>query len=181
MTDQEQSKPRRLDKLAELKRLEEQLEREVESRRQSEERYRLLVEKTNDLIWEVDASGAYSYVSPRSKELLGYEPEELIGKTPFEFMPPEEAERLRAMFNECVASGEGALRLEVVRLHKDGRRLVHETNVSPIFDAAGAFWGFRGISRDVTERKRTEERLLNEHRVLHQLLRAQDRERPSAD
>jgi PAS domain S-box-containing protein len=143
----------------------------------SEERYRLLVEKTNDLIWELDRNGAYSYVNPRFKELLGYEPEELIGKTPFEFMPPEEAERLRRLFQGYSASGQGSWRGEVVRFHKDGRRLVHETNVSPIFDAAGAFCGFRGITRDVTERKRVEQTLQREHRVLRQLLRAQDRDR----
>lgn len=144
----------------------DRLKREMESRKQSEERYRLLVETTNDLIWELDQNGVYTYVSPRAKDLLGYEPDELIGRTPFEFMPPGESERINALFHEHVASGQGILPMELTRLHKDGRPLVHETNVSPVFDAAGRCCGFRGISRDITGRKRVEESLRQNHEEL---------------
>jgi PAS domain S-box-containing protein len=146
-----------------------ELRREIELRRHSEERYRLLVETTNDLIWEVDQSGVYTYVSPSATGLLGNEPDELIGKTPFEFMPPKEVERLRPLFDEKIASGEGHRAFEVLRLHKNGRPLVHETNVSPVFDADGNCCGFRGISRDVTERKQTEEALRQSEEQYHQI------------
>ena len=75
-----------------------------EKLRVSEEKFRTLVETTSDFIWEVDESGTYSYVSPQVRELLGYEPEELIGKTPFDFMQPDEALRVAAEFTRLVDS-----------------------------------------------------------------------------
>ena len=144
----------------------ERLQREIESRRQSEERYRLLVETTNDLIWEVNQTGEYTYVSPNANELLGYEPEEMIGKTPFEFMSSTEAERVRPMFDECVRSGKGVNRLEIMRVHKNGQLRLHETSNSPILDATGTCCGFRGISRDVTERRKAEEAIRDRHEEL---------------
>lgn len=146
-------------------------------RRNENCRYRLLVETTRDLIWELDQDGVYTYVSPAAKELLGYDPEEMLGKTPFEHLPPDEARRVRTLFEGYVATREGPLRLEVARLHKDGRPLVHETNVSPILDADGRLRGLCGISRDVTERKEMEEALEEEHQSLNRLLDARERER----
>lgn len=62
--------------------------------RESRERFRSLVEVTSDWIWEVDANATYTYASPNVKNFLGYEPREVIGKTPFDFMPSEEANRV---------------------------------------------------------------------------------------
>ncbi len=64
-----------------------------EAQRESEEKFRAIIETINELIWEVNAEGCYTYVSPRVRDILGYEQEELMGKTPFDFMPPGEAER----------------------------------------------------------------------------------------
>ena len=69
-----------------------------EQLRQSELRFRNLVESTSDWVWEVDENGRYTYASPRVRELLGYEPGEVIGKSPFDFMPQDEAQRISAVF-----------------------------------------------------------------------------------
>jgi len=67
-----------------------------EAMRTGEHRFRSLVEAAGDIIWEVDQDSIYTYISPRVKDILGYEPEELIGKkTPYHLMPPDEAERVR--------------------------------------------------------------------------------------
>ena len=63
--------------------------------RESKLKYQNLVESTSDWVWEVDQKGIYTYVSPRIKDLLGYEPEEILNKTPFDLMPPEEAKRVK--------------------------------------------------------------------------------------
>lgn len=63
-----------------------------------EEHFRALVETTSDWLWEVDEAGVYTYASPSVQELLGYPPSEVVGKTPFDFMPREEAERVRELF-----------------------------------------------------------------------------------
>ena len=127
--------------------------------KESEERFRSLVETTSDWIWEVDAHGVYTYASPRVKDLLGYAPEEIIGKTPFDFMPPDEAARVGQQFAEIVAAQRPFERLENINLHKDGRRVVIETSGVPIFDRDGRLAGYRGMDRDVTERIQAEEKL----------------------
>ena len=72
-------------------------------RRQAEERFRSLVETTSDWIWEVDHNGVYTYISPKVRDILNYDPEELIGKTPSDLMPPGESNRMVDLFNKVVA------------------------------------------------------------------------------
>jgi PAS domain S-box-containing protein len=74
-------------------------------------------------------------------------------------MPPDEAKRVRAIFRDTAASQKPFERLENVNLHKDGRLVVLETSGVPIFDETGNFSGYRGIDRDITGRKKTEEKI----------------------
>ena len=127
--------------------------------RESEVRFRALVETTSDWVWEVDTEGLYTYVNPRVKDVLGYAAEEVIGKRPFDFMPPAEAERIGRVFRAMAASGSVIEGLENTNLHKDGRPVVLETSGAPFFDAKGNLQGYRGIDRDITERKKSEEAL----------------------
>ncbi|MEW6114005.1 MAG: PAS domain S-box protein, partial [Thermodesulfobacteriota bacterium] len=127
--------------------------------RDSEARYRSLVENTSDCIWEVDVKGAYTYASPGIKDLIGYEPAEIIGKRPFDFMPPEEADRVAPLVKAIVGSSKPMERLEHLNLHKEGRLVVLETSGVPFFDSRGRLSGYRGIHRDITDRKRAEEAL----------------------
>ncbi|MCX5999871.1 MAG: PAS domain S-box protein, partial [Chloroflexi bacterium] len=144
--------------ITERKRVEEAL-------RHSEERFKALAENTSDWIWEVDASGVYTYASPKVRDLLGYEPEQVIGKTPFDFMPPEEARRIAPEFQAIVDGRRPFGALENACLHKDGRLLVLETSGVPFFDAEGVLCGYRGIDRDVTERKKAAEALKESERL----------------
>ena len=77
-----------------------------EALRTSEARFQELVETTTDWMWEINELGAYTYCSPKIREFLGYEPDEAIGKTPFDFMPPEEAHRVAAVFGPIAAARE---------------------------------------------------------------------------
>jgi len=122
----------------------------------SEARFRGLVETTSDWLWQVDVNGVYTYASPRVRELLGYAPEEVLGKTPFDLMPPDEAARIAAIFQDIVARRAPIVGLENVNLHKDGRRVVLETSGVPLFDECGRLAGYRGMDRDVTARKQAE-------------------------
>jgi len=122
----------------------------------SEKRYRNLVETTNDWVWEVDQNAAYTYVSPRAFAIIGYHPAELIGKTPFDLMAPEEAKRVAKLFGPIVASRQDIINLENTCVHKDGHAVVLETSGNPVIDAQGKLSGYRGIDRDITERKHAE-------------------------
>ncbi|MBF0559411.1 MAG: PAS domain S-box protein [Nitrospirae bacterium] len=138
---------------------------------ESNERFRSLVETTSDWIWELDESGIYTYVSPKVKDLLGYEQQEIIGKSPFDLMSQEEAKRVAEEFGAIVNARRLFAGLENTNLHKDGRLVVLETSGVPIFDAEGKFRGYRGIDRDITERKKAEEQIEQSLREKETLLR----------
>jgi PAS domain S-box-containing protein len=138
--------------------------------RESEQRFRALVETTSDWVWEVDANGLYTYVSPKVKDLLGYTPAEVIGKGPFDFMPPEEMEGAQQIFMEAVRNRVPLSGFENVNLHKDGRRVILETNGVPTFDATGNFTGYRGIDRDITTRKQEQADLLFTRSVMDRMM-----------
>ncbi|MFX1296450.1 MAG: PAS domain S-box protein, partial [Promethearchaeota archaeon] len=127
--------------------------------RESKEKFRSLVETTSDWVWEVNSDGIYTYSSPKVKELLGYHPKEIIGKTPFDLMPVYEAKRVYAIFNATMESRTPFERLENINIHKEGYQVVLETSGVPVFDNLGRFMGYRGIDRDITERKQAEKAL----------------------
>jgi PAS domain S-box-containing protein len=133
--------------------------RAEEALRESEQRFRSLVETTSDWVWEVDQNGVYTYTSPKVKDLLGYGPEEVVGKTPFDFMPVGEAERVEKLFKAIAESREPFAGLQNTNLHKDGRHVELDTSGVPILDANGNLLGYRGIDRDITERRQAEETL----------------------
>ncbi|HAJ62654.1 MAG TPA: hypothetical protein DCP31_28260, partial [Cyanobacteria bacterium UBA8543] len=122
----------------------------------SQERFRNLVETTSDWVWEVDEHGFYTYVSPKVEDLLGYTVQELQDKTPFDFMPYRDACRMTNFYRQLITVQDPFSCLESTRIHKDGHLVVMETSGVPVFDAEGKFCGYRGISRDITERKRME-------------------------
>ncbi len=156
---------------AELRSANEELSREIDVRfkaesrlRESEERYRSLVESSSDWIWEIDRNGTYTYSSPSVVAVLGYTQEEVIGRKFYDFMPPDEAERTKAIFNSNKSLGKPFARVVSRSLHKDGTERILETNGEPVFNEDGRLSGYRGIDRDITLRvKREEEKRKVEH------------------
>jgi PAS domain S-box-containing protein len=124
--------------------------------KKSEERFRSLIETTSDWVWEVNVNGAYTYASPKVRELLGYEPEEIVGRMPFDLMPAEEARRVSVLFQDSVHGQKPFQRIENICQGKDGRLMTLETSGVPYFDEHGRLSGYRGIDRDITERKQIE-------------------------
>ncbi len=122
--------------------------------RESEERFRALTESTSDWIWETDSEGSYTYSSPQVKDILGYSPEEIIGKKAFDLMPSDEAGRVAAEFKKLASSMLPIEHFENINITADGRTVVLETSGVPFIDRDGRFCGYRGIDRDITERKK---------------------------
>ncbi len=150
---------------------------DITARRQAEEaaaesrkRYQGFVEKINDWVWEIDADGVYTYSSPRALGLLGYPPEEIVGKTPFDFMPPAEAERVSNAFRPIWLERKPLERLENMLMRKDGSLVTVETSGMPVFAEDGAFLGYTGVDRDVTARKRAEEALRASQSMLQSVM-----------
>ncbi|QEQ57651.1 PAS domain S-box protein [Chlorobium phaeovibrioides] len=135
----------------------------------------VLHETLSDWLWQVDVQGNYISVGSKVKESLGYEPEELLGKPPFAFMPPEEAVRVSGIFGSLVESRQPIHAIENINIHKDGRLITLLTTGIPIYDDNGAFAGYSGLDRDITEERmmaRDLERLDNENRELSSRMKA---------
>ncbi len=135
--------------------------------RESEERNRALVETSFDWIWEVDADLRYTYSSPRISALLGYEPEELIGRRSFDFMKPEEAARMRPIISAAFSRREPFAAVEKEYVHRNGHAVFFESSGVPVFGPGNVFKGYRGSDRNITERKLAE----RERQILEAQLR----------
>ncbi len=130
-----------------------------EALRKSEERLRDITFSMADWVWEVDENGVYTYSSQQSIDILGRSREEIIGKTPFDFMPQDEAQRVAQIFAEIVARKAPIRDLENWNIAMDGRRICLLTSGVPILDDEGNLKGYRGVDKDITERKEMESRL----------------------
>ncbi|WP_265944462.1 PAS domain-containing protein [Dechloromonas sp. A34] len=124
--------------------------------RESEKRFQDIVTASADWIWEVDRAWRYTYVSDSVTNLLGYAAEEILGKTPFDLMPPEEAERVRALLESTIARQLPIRNLENISLCKDGSLCHVLTSGIPILDSHGILLGYRGLDHDITDKKYTE-------------------------
>ena len=138
--------------------------------RESRQQFQGLVETLYDWVWEVDTEGRYSYVSPQVKNILGYEPHEILGKTPVDLMPPEEAKSVSKKFGALIKERKPIVALENINIHKDGHLVVLETNGLPFSNADGNFKGYRGTDRDITVRKQAEKLLATERQRLSYIL-----------
>lgn len=137
--------------------------------RESEERFRQIVEHADVWVWEIDMAGLYTYSSPIVKKLLGYSPAELVGKMHFhDLFPTASRESLRSLSMEALARGESFQNFENLCLHKDGHEVLMSTNGVPICDENGLLRGYRGSDQDVTAGRRAEKAL----RASEELLRA---------
>jgi PAS domain S-box-containing protein len=127
--------------------------------RVSEESYRSLVESTGDWVWETDKNFILTYDSPKSRDFLGYEPDEVVGRSPFSFMPEDELERIKLIAWPVISRHEPIQRIENRLIKKDGSTVIIETTGVPLFDDSGHFRGYRGVNRDITDRKIAEDAL----------------------
>lgn len=137
--------------------------------RESEVRFRQVAENACDMVWEVDASGMYTYCSSVVKHILGYSNSELVGHKHFyDLFAPEVREELKT------AALTAFKRLDPVRnfvnpcIHKNGKTVFMETSGVPVLNENGMLIGYRGTDTDVTERKLAEKELHEREQFLRQ-------------
>jgi len=130
-----------------------------EELRRSEQRFRDVAEVSADWIWEVDAGGRYTYVSEGVWRLLGYRPDEVIGRTPFDFMEAGEAASVSQAFAAIAAAKRPFADLENVVRGRDGTVHVTLTSGTPMLDGEAHLLGYRGVDRDITARRTAEKRI----------------------
>jgi len=146
--------------ISERKRMEALREDAAEAVRRSEERYRLIAENSDDMIWTTDTEMRFTYMSPSVIKVIGRTPEESMQKNAVEIMTPESMNAVIAEYNrllpEIESGGNPTALLELEQYRKDGSTIWVEASMKTMRDDQGNLTGFLGVSRDISERKRIE-------------------------
>ncbi len=133
--------------------------RAEEALRESEGRFKQIAENSMEWIWEVNAEGEYTYASPVVEKILGYRPEEILGKHFYDLFHPEDREKLRKSAFQVFAEKRSFREFINRNVHKNGDTVWLSTSGAPILDDNGDLLGYRGADIDITERKRAENAL----------------------
>jgi PAS domain S-box-containing protein len=127
--------------------------------KESEQRFRDIADNTQQWIWEVDSQGRYTYASPVVEKVLGYKPEEILGKHFYDLLSADEREELKKAAFEVFAAKQPFTEFLNRNLHKNGEPIWLSTSGVPILDEQGNLLGYRGADKDVTGQKQAEEAL----------------------
>lgn len=126
---------------------------------ENKNKFQSLIEITNDWAWIVDEDSKYIYVNPIIENILGYKPEEVIWKTPFDLMPRREAEKILQISSEIVQKREPFEWLENINIHKNWHIVILETRWFPIYDENWIFKWYKWASKNISKRKKAEDEL----------------------
>ncbi|MCB1887333.1 MAG: PAS domain S-box protein [Rhodocyclaceae bacterium] len=139
---------------------EQLLEREVRAREalaESHSRFEQMAGMAQVMIWEFDADGTISYVNSALEQVLGYTPDEVVGRVRYvQRHPPEGREDFEREVAAIIERREPLRDFLSPALHRDGHRVWLSTNAVPRFDASGGFLGYRGADIDITAHREAE-------------------------
>ncbi|MEE9913738.1 MAG: PAS domain S-box protein [Deltaproteobacteria bacterium] len=127
--------------------------------RKSEERYRTIIEQMVEGYFELDPAGHFTFVNDALCRLLGYSREELIGQNSDQYTDEDHIKTIHQIFRSMYRTGLPVNGMEYVYIRKDGMKAFAELSASLIRNAEGSPMGFRGISHDITDRKKMEDAL----------------------
>lgn len=150
----------------------EQKNKELE---ESEARFRDIAMSSSDWIWETDENNIYTFCSEKVEEMLGYTPNEMLGKTPFDFMPQDDVEETKEKIWQVVIEKKPFRNVENWNLTKAGNRICFLTSGVPIIDHLENLIGYRGTVTDITERKQAEVALQESKALLIELNATKDK------
>jgi diguanylate cyclase (GGDEF)-like protein/PAS domain S-box-containing protein len=130
--------------------------------RQSEEKYRTILQNIQEGYFEVDLAGNFTFFNDSLCQLYGYSKQKLMGMNNRQYTDKETAKRVFKAFNKVYKTGEPLKRFDWMVTRKDGTKRYVESSVSLLKDSSDKPIGFRGILRDITEQKIIEEKLFFE-------------------
>jgi len=156
-------------RIAELEALETERKRAEEALRESEEKYRTILESIEDGYFEVDIRGNFTFFNDSMCKISGYTKDELMSMNNRQYMNQENAKKVYQTFNKVYTTGKPDKGFDWEFIRKDGTKRYVETSVSLMKDAEGQRIGFRGIIRDVTEKKQIEADLIQTKNFLQNI------------
>jgi two-component system cell cycle sensor histidine kinase/response regulator CckA len=143
--------------------------RAEEAIRESEKKYRTILESIEEGYYETDIKGNFTFFNDSMCRILGYSADELMGMNNRDFLTPETARKVYKIFNKIYQTGKPESIMEHEFVKKDGSTITVETSASLIRDPKDEPVGFRGIIRDITEAKRIETELIQTKNFLQNI------------
>ena len=138
---------------------------------ESEEKHRLLIENSHDIIYTIPADGVFTFVSPAITILLGYPLTQVVGQPFQQFVHPDDLAELGVFMQRAIETGQRQEGVEYRVRHIDGSWRWHTTRAVPLRDEAGTVVGFEGISSDITERRRAEMKIKESNDFLENIFK----------
>lgn len=131
----------------------------------SERKYRNLVETSQDLIWSVDSQGRFTFINQAAKQIYGYDPCEMLGRSFTDFLLPEQIAPDRELFSHLLESV-SVFQYETIHLAKDGKAIYLLFNAIALYDEQGQVVGATGTASDITARKLAQTEILRSRSLL---------------
>jgi PAS domain S-box-containing protein len=128
-------------------------EEAVKAKETVTKKYEDIIDSITGWAWETDEKGDIKFCSKNVSKNLGYTPEEMIGKSIFEFLTPEDAKRIKSTFIDLSKNKNPISNLENWNVKKNGSKVCFVTNAFPFFDSEGNLLGYRGVDTDITKEK----------------------------
>jgi diguanylate cyclase (GGDEF)-like protein/PAS domain S-box-containing protein len=154
--------------LAELEALQRKIGAAEDALKESEVQLQRITNNMFDIITQTDLGGVIRYVSPSNKSILGYEPEEVLGRTVYDYIYPGDIDKMMPAVLRAIATSSN-VRIEYRLRHANGHYLWLESVISPILDDNGIVAGGIFVTRDITERKHAEAALRESEEQLRRI------------
>ncbi len=126
----------------------------------SEQRFRDVLDAAGELVWELNKDAVFTFVSDKSKQILGYDSGELINKTPFDIVTREDISMIQEIFVKSSQRKEAFRKVEFRIRNKNNKKIWLSASGVPILDEDFNFIGFRGTVSNISEKKNIEKYLL---------------------
>jgi PAS domain S-box-containing protein len=130
----------------------EEIKKSDDAIRMIGQRYQMISEEIDAWIWESSLDGCFVSASAQVQDILGYRPDELVGKTFEDFLAPADSVRAASELADLMAKKEAFRSLQLPVVHRDGRQLTLEITGMPVRLRDGSFYGFYGVAREVSSR-----------------------------
>lgn len=140
--------------------------KDKEALRQSEERFRSVADMVGEWLWEQDTEGCYTYSSSAVNRIIGFQPDEIVGKSYLSLLSAEDREHWEDYLALSSRSPLPFHKLINRYIHKDGAEIYTESSGTPIFDDQGRLIKWRGMDQDITAHRQVEDILRTQERAM---------------
>jgi len=137
-------------------------------------KFKAIVETTPDVIWDLSLDGYFTYVSPRSLDVFGYHPNELMRTSILDLVAPDTLPLAKTLVSQIRTREPGLISLDIPFIHKTGRQITVNIRSNLLFDESDTRIGARCVGRDVTDQIRSMKELVEQKRQIEQLIEQKD-------